>query len=676
MKTPKLAASDIKAYLKQHEQKDLLRFLTCGSVDDGKSTLIGRMLYDSHLIYEDQLAALTKDSKIYGTTSDDFDPALLMDGLKAEREQGITIDVAYRYFSTDKRKFIIADCPGHEQYTRNMATGASNCNLAVILIDARNGVITQTKRHSFICSLFGIQHVIVAINKMDLVDWSQEVYDQICHDYNSFCARMGFVDIHFIPISALKGDNVIERSEKMPWYDGPTLLHHLESVNIAGDRNLIDMRFPVQYVVRPNHEFRGFAGSVASGVIRKGDKVMVLPSRRTSEVKSIVTFDGELDEAFVPMPATVTLTDEIDISRGDMIVPVKNVPHLGNAFEAMLIWVNEKAGHEGKSYLVKIGSTTVPGVLSSIRYKVNVNTMRKENAQNNDENAEPTSHPPTLELNEIGRVHMTLHRDIAFDAYDHNRRTGAFVIIDRVTNLTVGAGMIVERATTDEVRPLGLPRQSPKSKHITRSESMVSIDQRRALFRQNGAVIWLTGLSGSGKSTIAKLIEKRLFEEGHPAYILDGDNIRHGLNRDLGFSAEDRSENIRRVAEVAHLFVDAGFIVITSFISPYRKDRNLARDVIESRTPDAPGAGEDTHAQSRFFEIHLDAPLDVCEARDPKGLYKKARAGEIRQFTGVTAPYEPPESPEIRLNTADKPEDECIDLIINKLKEAGVIGDV
>lgn len=640
-----LIESDIEEYLRRHETKDLLRLLTCGSVDDGKSTLIGRLLYDSHMIYEDQLEKVTKDSKVYGTTDESFDPALLTDGLKAEREQGITIDVAYRYFSTDKRKFIIADCPGHEQYTRNMATGASTCNLAVILIDARYGVIRQTKRHSFICSLLGIKHVIVAVNKMDLVDWSQEKYDEIVKDYNAFVTRLGFSDIHFIPMSALKGDNVVLHSENLSWYDGPTFLHHLESVNIATDRNLIDMRFPVQYVLRPNLDFRGFSGTVASGVVRVGDEVASLPSRQESRIKAIYGPDGQIEEAFAPQAVTVTLEDEIDVSRGNMLVPVKNIPHVGNEFEAMVVWMHEDAAKTGRSYFIKQTTANVPGVLTNIRYKVDVNTMKRAK----DEEVTPEVE---LELNEIGRCHITLHRPIAFDPYDRNRATGSFIIIDRLTNITVGAGMIVDRIVS-------APKNaSPVSKNIVKSDSLVSDEDRYNLLKQKGATLWLTGLSGSGKSTIARQLERELVDMGHACTILDGDNIRHGLNRDLGFSAEDRTENIRRIAEVSKLFNDAGIIVITAFISPYRADRNAAREVV--------GDG--------FVEIFVDTPIDVCEERDPKGLYKKARAGEIPQFTGITAPYEAPEKPELTLPGAGQPVEASVDAVIAKLREDGVIG--
>ena len=676
-----LIRSDISEYLIRHETKDLLRLLTCGSVDDGKSTLIGRLLYDTHMIYEDQLEKVAKDSKVYGTTGEDFDPALLTDGLKAEREQGITIDVAYRYFSTDKRKFIIADCPGHEQYTRNMATGASTCNLAVILIDARYGVITQTKRHSFICSLLGIKHVVVAVNKMDLVNWSEEVYSKIVEDYNAFVARLNFSDIHFIPMSALKGDNVVAHSENLDWYDGPTFLHHMESVNISTDRNLIDMRFPVQYVLRPNLDFRGFSGTLASGVIRKGDAVASLPSKQQSTVKAIYGPDGEIDEAFAPMAITVTLNDEIDVSRGNMLVPVNNLPHIGNEFEAMVVWMHEDAAKAGKNYLIKQTSTMVPGVLSSIRYKVDVNTMRRaesaagenvESVSGLNERSDSTLNERNglnaateLSLNEIGRCHLTLHRPIAFDSYERNRATGAFIIVDRLSNVTVGAGMIVDRVVSKPGHGKG-----PVSQNIVKSDSLVSAEERQKLLNQKGATVWLTGLSGSGKSTIAKELERSLMEQGHLCYILDGDNVRHGLTRDLGFSMEDRKENIRRIAEVAKLMNEAGVIVITSFISPYREDRAQARAIINSDHPE-PNAQHPT--PDAFLEIFIDTPLEVCEQRDPKGLYKKARAGEIPQFTGISDPYEAPEGAELTIGTENSSPEVAAASIINELKDRKII---
>ena len=632
-----LIEKDVNAYLEQHWRKDLLRFLTCGSVDDGKSTLIGRLLYDSKMIYEDQLAAVRHDSQKYGTTNTDFDPALLTDGLKAEREQGITIDVAYRYFSTSKRKFIIADTPGHEQYTRNMATGASNCDLAIILIDARHGVTVQTKRHSFIVSLLGIVHIIVAINKMDLVDWSEEVYDKIRRDYNDMAARLSFKDVHFIPISALKGDNVVDPSPNMPWYNGPTLLHHLENVNISTSRNLIDMRFPVQYVIRPNLDFRGFAGTIASGVVRPGDKVMVLPSRKTTTVKTITTWDGNLDYAFAPMSVVLTLNDEVDASRGDIIVPVNNLPRIETEFDAMLVWMDEKPADEGREYFLKHCSSITPATLDKIRYEIDVNTGHKKDANGH------------LQLNAIARIHLVMHRPLVYDIYVRNHATGSFILVDKLTNATVAAGMIIARMSAAESKD-----DKPKSENITREESFVSSTDRQALLKQKAQTLWFTGLSGSGKSTIAKLLEKTLIDNGKLCFLLDGDNIRHGLNKDLGFSPEDRKENIRRIAEVAKLMNDAGLIVLTAFISPYREDRDMARQII---------------GEANFREIYVSTPLASCEERDPKGLYKKARAGLIKGFTGIDAPYEPPENPALVIETDTLTPKDCVDAIIDKLLE-------
>lgn len=640
MTSKELAEKDIHAYLRLHEQKDLLRFLTCGSVDDGKSTLIGRLLYDSKMIYEDQLAAVMRDSKVHGTTGGGFDPALLTDGLKAEREQGITIDVAYRYFSTDKRKFIIADTPGHEQYTRNMATGASTCNLAVILVDARHGVVTQTRRHSFIVSLLGIRHIVVAVNKMDLVGWSEEVFEKIRRDYNEFAARLEFTDLHFIPIAALHGDNVVERSPNMPWYDGPSLLHHLENVNIASDRNLIDFRLPVQYVIRPNLDFRGFAGTIASGILRKGDEVLVAASGRRSRVKSILRGEEEVGEAVAPMAVVVTLEDEIDASRGDMLAHPNNVPRVDSEIEAMVVWMDAAPSRPGGTYLLKQTTNAVPATFATLRYRIDVNTLRRTEAE-------------ALQMNEIGRAHLSLHRPLAFDPYRKNPATGSFILIDRLTNATVAAGMILDRAVA---RP-DVAKARPASGNIRREEGLVSRAERERLLGQRGVTLWLTGLSGSGKSTIAKAAERALAAMGRLAFILDGDNLRHGLNRDLGFSAADRSENIRRAAEVARLMNEAGVIVLTAFISPYRKDRETAREIIGAES---------------FFEIHVDTPLEVCEARDPKGLYKKARAGEIAQFTGISDPYEAPEKPFLRLGGQDAPPEAHAETLIARLREAGV----
>ncbi len=630
---------NIQEYLSRHEAKDLLRFLTCGSVDDGKSTLIGRLLHDTKSIYEDQMAAVRKDSAVHGTTGDDFDPALLTDGLKAEREQGITIDVAYRYFSTDKRMFIIADTPGHEQYTRNMATGASTCNLAVVLVDARHGVITQTRRHSFIASLLGIRHVVIAVNKMDLMGWSEEVFDNIRKDYNEFVARLDFQDIHYIPMSALKGDNVVDQSVNMPWYQGPPLLNHLENVNISTDRNLVDLRFPVQHVIRPHLDFRGFAGTVASGVMRVGDTVMSLPSRRTSRVKSIVTFEGERQEAYPPLAVTVTLEDEIDVSRGSMLVHPNNLPKVGNEWEAMLVWMHEKPAKAGQTYLVKQAANTAPATLEELRFTIDVNTMRRADS---DE----------LGMNDIGRARLTLHRPLAYDHYQRNRQTGNFILIDRMTNATVAAGMILDRVVSGEDGT-----KVPVSRNIRREASMVATEDREQILKQRGVTIWLTGLSGSGKSTIAKQLEQQLVQDGHLCYILDGDNIRHGLNRDLGFSAEERKENIRRIAEVAHLFNMAGMIAVTAFISPYRADREMAREIV----------GADN-----FLEVHVSTPIEVCEQRDPKSLYKKARAGEIPQFTGITDPYEAPGKPSLEIDASALEPEESVKAIIQLMRESDV----
>ena len=634
--------SEFETYIEGHETKDMLRFLTAGSVDDGKSTLIGRLLYDTKMIYEDQLAAVVKDSAVYGTTGTDFDPALLTDGLKAEREQGITIDVAYRYFSTDKRKFIIADTPGHEQYTRNMATGASTCNLAIILIDARHGVLEQTRRHSFICSLLGIRHLAVAVNKMDLVDYSQQRFEEIRRDYEGFAAKLQVGELRFIPISALNGDNVVDTSEHMPWYQGGPLLNYLETVPISGDRNLIDLRFPVQLVQRPHLDFRGYAGTIASGVIRKGDKVMALPSRRTSRVESIATFNGELEEAFSPMAVTITLEDEIDISRGDMLVHVNNVPHWGHEMDAVIVWMSEEAMHVNHDYLLKFSSSLVPGKFSQLHYRFDVNTLHRQDAD-------------ALQVNEIGRVSISTSRAVVFDSYSRNRATGAFIVIDRITNITVAAGMILERDKPDPRRTVD---QQPVSANITAEGSLVSSTAREQLLGHGAVTIWLTGLSGSGKSTIARQMEERLISDGKLCYVLDGDNVRHGLNRDLGFSAEDRTENIRRVAEVAKLLNEAGVIVLTAFISPYRQDREDARKIV---------------GNEQFIEIHVDAPLEVCEERDPKGLYKKARDGEIPRFTGISAPYEAPDSPELKLDTAQLSINDATDKVISELSRRKLI---
>lgn len=636
-----LIASDIDAYLAQHEQKELLRFITCGSVDDGKSTLIGRLLYDSKMIYEDQLATLQQDSKTHGTTGGNFDPALLTDGLKAEREQGITIDVAYRYFSTAKRKFIIADTPGHEQYTRNMATGASTADLAIILVDARHGVQTQTRRHSFITSLLGIKHVLVAINKMDLVEYSEEVFDNIRKDYLDFAARLNITDLNFIPMSALLGENVVDPSESMGWYQGPTLMNFLESVYIGSDRNLEDFRFPVQYVNRPNLDFRGYCGTIGSGIVRKGDEIVVFPSRKTSKIEKIVTYDGELDEAFAPQAVTLTLEDEIDVSRGDIIVRPGNVPRMNDKFDAMIVWMDEESMVPGKTYQIKQATNMVTGTISTLRYTVDVNTLHRSDA-------------PTLNLNEIGRCTLKLNEPIAFDGYRRNRSTGAFIIIDRITNVTVGAGMIQERAAHESQDHWD---DEPSSDSLHEALSAVSATEREARYGQKPVTVLLTGLTGAGKSTLCYALERRLFDEGRACSVLDGQNMRLGISKDLGFSAEERSENLRRSIEIAKLINDAGMICIAGFVAPSEEVRLKAASEV----------GED-----KFLTVHLSAPIDVCRERDEDGHYALADSGDIANFPGVSAPYEPPENPDLVLATHELSVSECVDQLFALLEEKNV----
>ena len=609
MKVSDLIAEDIEAYLHQHQHKSLLRFLTCGSVDDGKSTLIGRMLYDSKMIFEDQLAALEADSKRVGTQGGDIDFALLVDGLSAEREQGITIDVAYRFFSTDKRKFIVADTPGHEQYTRNMVTGASTADAAIILIDARKGVLTQTRRHSYLVSLLGIRHVVLAINKMDLVDFSQDRFDEILADYRAFAAQIGITDFTAIPMSALKGENITEPSSKMAWYSGPPLLRWLEEAPVEDDLQARPFRMPIQWVNRPDLDFRGFSGLIASGVIRPGDRIKALPSGRESTVARIVTKGGDLPEAVAGLSVTLTLNDEIDISRGDVIAMAGQPPEVADQFETTIVWFDDEPLLPGRPYLVKLGTRMVTAQVAEPKYKVNVNTLEKLAATR-------------LELNEIGVCNLSLSAPIAFDPYVDNKDLGGFILIDRLSNRTLGAGML----------HFALRR----SQNIHWQAMDVDKAARATAMGHKGRVIWFTGLSGSGKSTIANLLEKRLHAEGRHTYVLDGDNVRHGLNRDLGFTDADRVENIRRVAEVSRLMVDAGLIVLVSFISPFRAERQLARERVE--------AGE-------FVEVFVDTPLAEAEKRDVKGLYAKARAGELKNFTGIDSPYEAPESPEIRIDT-------------------------
>jgi bifunctional enzyme CysN/CysC len=643
MASADLIAQDIEAYLAANERKELLRFLTAGSVDDGKSTLIGRLLHDSKTVYEDQLAAVKRDSERKGAAGGEVDLSLLMDGLKAEREQGITIDVAYRYFSTSKRKFIIADTPGHEQYTRNMATGASTCNLAIILVDARHGIMPQTRRHSFIVSLLGIKHVVVAVNKMDVADYSQQVFERIKNDYSDFAAKLEISDLHFIPLSALRGDNVVESSTNMPWYQGGTLMHYLETVHIASDRNLIDMRFPVQYVLRPHLNFRGFAGTVASGVVRKGDEVVAVPSGRRSRVASISTYDGELDEAFTPMSVTLTLEDEIDVSRGDMLVHPGNLPRVDRTLEAMVVWMAAEPLVPGKQYAIKHTTKLALGAVSTLRYRVDVNTLHRENS-------------PVLNMNEVGRCTIALNQPVAFDAYNKNRATGAFIMIDRLTNGTVGAGMIIDRDSQ-----LGFAqdhwRHEPQGDLQGRA-SQVTAEERAARFGQQPATILLTGLTGAGKSTIAYALERRLFESGRAACVLDGQNMRLGISKDLGFTAGERSENLRRSAEVARLMNDAGLITICAFLAPSQDVRQKARDVI----------GAD-----RSIEVYLSAPVEVCRARDTEGMYAKADAGEIQDFPGVSAPYDVPRNPDLVLETDRLPVDACVEKIVQLLIQRGAI---
>lgn len=604
-----LIAEDIEAYLHQHQHKSLLRFITCGSVDDGKSTLIGRLLYDSRMIFEDQLAALEADSKKVGTQGGAIDFALLVDGLAAEREQGITIDVAYRFFSTEKRKFIVADTPGHEQYTRNMVTGASTADAAVILIDARKGVLTQTRRHSYLVSLLGIRHVVLAVNKMDLVGWDQDVFDAIVADYRAFADQIGLSVFTPIPISGLSGDNIATRSEATPWFEGPILMDWLEGVEVEDDLQAKPFRMPVQWVNRPNLDFRGFSGLIASGTIKPGDRIRALPSGRESRVARIVTLPGDLDQAVAGQSVTLTLEDEIDVSRGDVIAAADAPAPVANQFEATVVWMDDEPLPPGRTYLLKIGARTVGASVTDIKHRVNVNTLEHTAAKR-------------LELNEIGVCNLSLDQAIPFEPYADNRQMGGFILIDRLSNRTVGAGMI----------NFALRRAD----NIHWQHTDVTKVSRAALKAQRGQVVWLTGLSGAGKSTIANLVEKRLHALGRHTYLLDGDNVRHGLNKDLGFTEEDRVENIRRVAEVAKLMVDAGLIVLTAFISPFRAERQMARDILE------PG---------EFIEVFVDTPLAVAEARDVKGLYKKARSGQLKNFTGVDSPYEAPESPELRIDT-------------------------
>ena len=621
---------------------DLLRFSTAGSVDDGKSTLIGRLLYDTKSIFEDQLEAVERASRQRGDAYVDL--ALLTDGLRAEREQGITIDVAYRYFATPKRKFIIADTPGHIQYTRNMVTGASTAELAIVLIDARKGVLTQSKRHGFLASLLQIPHILVAVNKMDLVDYDQATYDRIVDDYTEFASKLSIHDLTFIPISALAGDNVVHKSANMAWYEGPTLLHHLENVNIGASRNLVDFRFPVQLVIRPHQDFRGFAGQIASGSIVPGEEIVVLPSGRTSYVQSITTYGSNLAEAAAGDSVILTLTDEIDISRGDMIVRRHNLPQVANQLECIICWMNEEPLNPKGAYILQHTTHQVRAFINEINYRIDVDTLHRESVK-------------TLQLNEIGRVKITTTQPLFFDAYQLNRNTGSFILIDPVTNATLAAGMIRHRARElDEV--ITQPAARKTSTNVVWESSQITREMRERQKGHNAAVLWFTGLSGSGKSTVARLLEKRLFEMGGHTFYLDGDNVRHGLNGDLGFSDTDRKENIRRVAEVARLAFEHGNLVLCTFISPFAADRAFARSLLP---------------ESRFLEVYVKCDLEVVKRRDPKGLYAKALRGEIKEFTGISSPYEEPTQPEILVETDVQSTEEIVNQIIEDLVRRGII---
>jgi len=633
-----LIATDIEAYLAEHERKDLLRFLTCGSVDDGKSTLIGRLLHDSHMLYEDQLAAVEADSTTMGSTGGGVDLALLMDGLKAEREQGITIDVAYRYFSTSRRKFIIADTPGHEQYTRNMATGASTCDLAILLIDARHGVVTQTRRHSYIVSLLGIRHVVVAVNKMDLVDWSQERFDEIHRDYLAFAELLGIEDPYVLPVSALDGDNVVDPSANLSWFDGQPLLEHLETAPVNADHNLDDFRFPVQLVLRPDLTFRGFAGTVSSGVVAVDDDVIVLPSGVRSKVARIASFDGDLDQAFPGQAVTLCLRDEVDVSRGDLIVHPKNRPSRSHDVDAMLVWMSDEAMIPGKQYLVRQATKTSTGHVSQLHHRIDVNTLDQEPAS-------------TLELNEVGRVTLSAEELLLFDPYPENRTTGALILIDRMTNATVAAGMIQSRSAQ------GVWDQ-PAVDTLVRTRSDVQLPERQRRYGQHAVTLWLTGLPAVGKSTIAKALERRLFDRGRATIRLDGQNMRMGLSRDLGFTAPERSENLRRAAEVARLANQQGLIVIAAFVAPEAEVRDRARELI---------------LPERFIEVFLDAPIEIRRERDVAGMYDRAERGEIAPFPGVNAPYDRPVDPALQLHTDQLSVDESVDAIVALLEERGAL---
>jgi bifunctional enzyme CysN/CysC len=626
-----IAKTEIDAYLQKQEKKDLLRFITCGSVDDGKSTFIGRLLWDTKLLFEDQLATLTAESKRVGTQGGNIDYALLLDGLQAEREQGITIDVAYRFFTTDKRKFIVADTPGHEQYTRNMVTGASTADLAVILVDARKGVLTQTMRHSYLVSLLGIKKIVLAINKMDLVDYDETIFMKIKADYEAFARQLNFETIQTIAVSALNGDNMIDLSPSMAWYNGPTILEYLENVEFGTESNAAPFRLPVQWVNRPNLDFRGFSGTIASGHICVGDTVVEPASGQSSTVARIVTFDGDLEKGQTGQAITVTLADEIDISRGDILCQTTDRPATADQFSARVVWMHETPMLPGRSYFIKIGTSLVTSKISDLKYKVNVNTLEHMATK-------------TLELNEIGICNISLDKAVSFDPYSENRQTGSFILIDRYTNATVAAGTIdfaLRRADNIHWQSVDIHK-----------------DARSSQKDQKSSVLWFTGLSGSGKSTIANLVEKKLHSLGKHTYLLDGDNVRHGLNKDLGFTDADRVENIRRVGETSKLMVDAGLITLVSFISPFKSERQMARSLLE---------------EGEFLEVFVDTPLEICEERDIKGLYKKARAGEIKNFTGIDSAYERPENAEITIDGAKMSAEDAATFIVESIQKRGLI---
>jgi len=627
-------SADIELYLNQHENKSMLRFITCGSVDDGKSTLIGRLLYETKVLFEDQLQQIEADSKKFGTQGGEMDFALLVDGLAAEREQGITIDVAYRYFNTDKRKFIVADTPGHEQYTRNMITGASTADAAILLVDARKGLQTQTFRHAYLTSITGIKNIVLAVNKMDLINYSRQTFTQIVESFEEFAAKIGIDNVTAIPMSALQGDNIVDPGHQMPWYHGTTLLSYLETVKIDSEAALeSSFRLPVQSVNRPNLDFRGFAGTIASGVVKQGDAIRVQPSGKTSTVDRIVTYDGDIETAVAGQAVTLTLKDQIDISRGDIISTTDTPASTANQFETTIVWMSDEPLLPGRPYILKCGTATATATITDIKHEINVNTLEHAASKK-------------LELNNIGVCNINLDRQIAFDSYKENRQTGGFILIDRLNNDTVGAGTV----------NFALRR----SQNIHMQAVDVDKQLRSDLKKQKSCVLWFTGLSGSGKSTIANIVEKKLATQGRHTYLLDGDNVRHGLNKDLGFTDEDRVENIRRIGEVARLMVDSGLIVLTAFISPFRAERQMARGLMDN---------------DEFLEVFVETPLRIAEERDPKGLYKKARRGDLKNFTGIDSPYEEPEAPEILVDTSALSAEQCAEQVIRILRERGVIVD-